>query len=83
MQCKCGAEIIEYSHQVKTKRGFREWHDAPFVESHTPYTINKVLCRSCGRVGSIVVVDNDGNEVLPRWPELYCDDQQSPEKELC
>lgn len=71
MQCKCGSEITESTHAVKTQKGFSQWHDAPFDKSKAPYSVSQVLCRSCGRVGSIIVRDNEQAEVLPRWPELY------------
>ncbi|CAH0530717.1 hypothetical protein CTH30272_03059 [Allocatenococcus thiocycli] len=69
MQCKCGGEVVNSVHSVKTEKGLAGWHDSAFVKSKAPYSIDQSICKACGRVAHIIVTDSSGDELLPRWPD--------------
>jgi hypothetical protein len=55
MQCKCGAEVAERNHEVKTLVKAKDWLYAvklpdSYIESKLPVTIEQHECK-CGRYG--------------------------------
>ena len=71
MSCKCGGQLTTRSSVVKTAKGLVSWHDAPFDKDRAPFSVTHSLCTICGRNSEIIVVDSQGEELLPRWPEKY------------
>jgi hypothetical protein len=56
MQCKCGGETKQSSHDVTTKAKISEWLR---YESEQPISIDQTICNSCGRMSVKIYQDNN------------------------
>ena len=55
MQCKCGGDTKQQSHDVTTQSKISEWLR---YESDKPITVDQTICNGCGRI-SVKIYQNN------------------------
>lgn len=64
MQCKCGGEIVERVHSIKTKRGADIWAEGCYSKTDFPLTVEQPECKACGR--SDFRIKNKDNKIIKK-----------------